>query len=165
MQLKYNAKQGVGSLCVGVNVNSLLYRAAANFPRLLLGRAQKRTLFKHSNVSWRLIKHSYEARGPIRPFTLLSNRSDPETVEPSSFLYKLRPEQRRSLTWMLRQEADTRPWHEEEVEETNIPTLQWRAEGRVQMPIDVSGGVLADDVGYGKTAITLALIECALQRL
>ena len=165
VQLKHDAKQDMGSLSIGVNVNSLLFRAAANFPRLLLGRMPKRTPFENSKVSWRVVKHSYEASGPMKPYTLLSNRSDKETVEPSSFLYKLRPEQRRSLTWMLRQEADTRPWLEEEVEESIIPTLQWRAEGRVEMPIEVSGGVLADDVGYGKTAITLALIECASQRV
>jgi len=39
--------------------------------------------------------------------------------------------------------------------------MGWRAEGRAQVARDVRGGVLADAVGYGKTAITLGLIDAS----
>ena len=40
-----------------------------------------------------------------------------------------------------------------------MTSLGWRAEARVQRAHYVRGGVLADEVGYGKTIITLALID------
>ena len=39
--------------------------------------------------------------------------------------------------------------------------MGWRAEGRVKRPVLVRGGIVADQVGYGKTAITLGLIDAA----
>jgi SNF2 family DNA or RNA helicase len=50
---------------------------------------------------------------------------------------------------------------EEEVAEAVLPNLKWRAEARVQRPVLVRGGIVADEVGYGKTAITLGLIAAA----
>jgi hypothetical protein len=62
---------------------------------------------------------------------------------------------------MIRQESrDAAPFIEEEISEAVLDHLGWRAEGRVQRPIFIRGGVLADQVGYGKTAITLGLIDC-----
>lgn len=52
------------------------------------------------------------------------------------------------------------PFIEEEVSEAILSPLGWRAEGRAQRPVHIRGGVLADQVGYGKTAITLGLIDC-----
>lgn len=88
---------------------------------------------------------------------------------------------------MLRQEASTEPYFEEEVEEAVLPSLNWRAEGRARRPVLVRGGILADEVrfmfrlritmprfalsntsilgfaclkvGYGKTALALALVD------
>jgi SNF2-related domain len=92
---------------------------------------------------------------------------------------------------MLRQEASTEPYYEEEVEETILPSLNWRAEGRARRPVLVRGGILADEVrsvlhivehgenfvctnaspfgfpflkvGYGKTALALGLVDAAPQ--
>ena len=62
---------------------------------------------------------------------------------------------------MIKQEgSEVEPFIEEEISEAIISSLCWRAEGRVQREVLVRGGVLADQVGYGKTAITLALIDC-----
>ena len=54
-----------------------------------------------------------------------------------------------------------RSFIEEEVAEAMLDVLGWRAQGRARRPVQVRGGVLADQVGYGKTAITLGLIDCA----
>jgi hypothetical protein len=72
---------------------------------------------------------------------------------------KLQVERLCSLTWILNQEAiDTAPFAEE-VLEVVLNSLGWRAESRAQRHICVRG-VLADQVGYIKTAITLVLIDC-----
>ena len=47
---------------------------------------------------------------------------------------------------MLQQEASTDPFMEEEVVEAVLPGLNWRAEGRVQRPVLVRGGIVADEV-------------------
>eukprot|EP00971_Amphidinium_carterae_P329741 6462386-Amphidinium_carterae.1 len=42
--------------------------------------------------------------------------------------------------------------------------FQWRAVGRVQKAFQLQGGILGDCVGYGKTAITLGLLDVARRR-
>ena len=62
---------------------------------------------------------------------------------------------------MLRQESTQEPFIEEEVAEEVLSALQWRAEARVMRPVLARGGIIADQVGYGKTAITLGLIDAS----
>ena len=98
---------------------------------------------------------------PPRHFVLPSNKRDPEHAQPSSFTLPLRKEQLRSLWWMLEQEKAEDQSHtfvEEEISEAALPSLGWRAEGKAERPVMIRGGVIADQVGYGKTIISLALI-------
>ncbi|KAI0061030.1 hypothetical protein BV25DRAFT_1870977 [Artomyces pyxidatus] len=153
-QLKLD-EDGVGTVRVGVNVPSLTHRALSRMPTA--GRTGAPTL------SWRLDTDFKPLVKLILPkFKLTSNRADPEHSQPPHFTkFPLRPEQLRSLHWMLKQEeVDAPPFIEEEVSEAILEPLGWRAEGRAQKPVHVRGGVLADEVGYGKTAITLGLIDC-----
>ena len=62
------------------------------------------------------------------------------------------------------QEACTDLFLEQEVAEATLPSLGWRAEAKVERPILARGGVVADQVGYGKTAITIGLIDASPQR-
>jgi hypothetical protein len=55
-------------------------------------------------------------------------------------------------------EGKTHTFIEEEISEAALPALGWRAEGKAERPVMVRGGVIADQVGYGKTIISLALI-------
>ncbi|THH14984.1 hypothetical protein EW146_g5422 [Bondarzewia mesenterica] len=144
---------GIGHVRIGVDVASLIHRALSRLPSA--GRSGERT------VTWRLDTDFKPLVKLILPkFKLSSNRQDPEHSQPPSFVRPLRKEQLRSLDWMLRQEAiDAPPFIEEEISEAILDPLGWRAEGRAQQPVRVRGGVLADEVGYGKTAITLALID------
>lgn len=146
---------GTGVLRLGANFTSLMHRAAARLP--------VRTNVSELKLSWRL-KTDFLPRGKLPPhtFTLLSNRPDPEHVQPPSFEeFALRKEQQRSLSWMLKQEhRDAPPFVEEEISEAILEPLGWRAEGCAQRPVQILGGVLADQVGYGKTAISLGLIDC-----
>ncbi|THG95090.1 hypothetical protein EW026_g6497 [Hermanssonia centrifuga] len=157
-QLKLE-QNGVGNVRIGINIASLVHRALSRLPSA--GRKEPAT------VTWRLnTDFTPVAKLNLAKFTLASNRSDTEHAQPPSFKVPLRAEQLRSLTWMLAQEAtDATPFVEEEISEAILEPLGWRAEGRAQRPIRVRGGVLADQVGYGKTAITLGLIDCTAKEI
>ncbi|RPD59037.1 hypothetical protein L226DRAFT_489066 [Lentinus tigrinus ALCF2SS1-7] len=153
-QLKLD-ENGLGIVRIGVNITSLMHRALSRLPTA--GRTEP------ASLSWRLDTDFTPAVKLTFPkFKLASNRQDSEHAQPPSFTKPLRPEQLRSLTWMLQQESKSAPpFIEEEISEAILEPLGWRAEGRAQRPHHIRGGVLADEVGYGKTAISLGLIDCA----
>ncbi|KAF5361779.1 hypothetical protein D9756_002318 [Leucocoprinus leucothites] len=152
-QLKLE-ENGIGMVRVGINIPTLLHRALSRLPTH--NRPEKPLL------SWRLdTNYTPVVNVNLPKFTILSNKADKEHAQPPNFKTPLRKEQLRSLEWMLTQEADNvAPFVEEEISEALLTPLGWRAEGRAQRPIKVKGGVLADQVGYGKTAITLGLVDC-----
>jgi len=152
-QLKLDTTSSTATVRLGVNITSLLHRAVSLLPHNPRSEAPR--------LSWRLMTE-YVSPVTLEPpkFKLESNRSDQEHEQPPNFRIALRTEQLRSLTWMMQQESkDASPFMEEEVVEAILAPLGWRVEAKVQRPIRVSGGVLADEVGYGKTAITLGLID------
>jgi hypothetical protein len=147
-------EDSVGVVRLGINIPSLLHRAMSRLP------SENRT--GEISVSWRLDTNFIPAaRLDLPKFVIPSNKQDQEHSQPPSFKVPLRKEQLRSLHWMLEREAsDALPFVEEEISEAILAPLGWRAEGRAQRPLHIKGGVLADQVGYGKTAITLGLIDC-----
>ncbi|KAF8574267.1 hypothetical protein K439DRAFT_1665489 [Ramaria rubella] len=154
-QLRLDEQTGIGNVQIGVNVPSLVHRAVSRLPTEKRSEAPK--------VSWRLATdYTPPAKLNLPKFLLSGNKLDPEHTQPPHFKIPLRPEQLRSLGWMIRQESKEAPsFIEEEIAEAILEPLGWRAEGRAQRPVRVRGGVLADEVGYGKTAITLGLIDSA----
>ena len=143
-----------GVMQVGLNPASLVHRARANLPE------------GGNNItnSWRITEHTEEAT-VLNPFRFTSCKESASAPQPPHFeAFKLRPEQQRSLSWMLAQEACTEPFVEQEVAEATLPFLGWRAEAKVERPILARGGVVADQVGYGKTAITIGLIDASPNR-
>ena len=154
-QLKLDSLSGKGTVRIGVNFPSLLHRAYSRLP------SKDRT--EKPRFAWKLDTDFVDpAKLNLPKFTLASNRKDEEHEQPKHFKIPLRKEQLRSLTWMLKQESlDAPPFVEEEIAEAILEPMGWRAQGRAQRPARVRGGVLADEVGYGKTAITLGLIDCA----
>ncbi|KAF9240628.1 hypothetical protein BU15DRAFT_73858 [Melanogaster broomeanus] len=151
--------QNVGAVKIGLNIASLLHRAMSRLP------SENRP--ERPSLTWRLdTDFTPSVKIQLPPLTLKSNRSDPERKQPPNFELDLRKEQLRSLTWMLQREAiDAAPFIEEEISEAILEPLGWRAEGRAQRAVKVRGGVLADQVGYGKTAITLGLIDCSYAKV
>ncbi|TPX64723.1 hypothetical protein SpCBS45565_g05673 [Spizellomyces sp. 'palustris'] len=145
----------LGMLRLGVNVASLVHRALSRLPSKDRPESPK--------VSWRLTTEFTDQEEKLKPLEVKSNKLDPEHEQPPHFeRFKLRKEQSRSLTWMVRQEQTTiEPFVEEEVSEAVLEPLGWRAEAKAERQVFVRGGVLADQVGYGKTAITLGLIDYA----
>jgi len=177
IQLKLSASRSgsenvVVDARIGINAVALAQSALGLFPRESYGRKSilndsspngESTINSDCIFEWRVQPHvedtSYSA-GRFPKLILSSNKKDKAAAQPPNFKkYPLRPEQLRSLSWMLSQEATDYPFYEEEVEEGILPKLGWRAEGRVRRPVMVRGGLIADEVGYGKTAITLGLID------
>ena len=103
------------------------------------------------SFEWRVQRHIEDMSKSPENFpklTLSSNKKDKPAAQPPNFeKYHLRPEQLRSLSWMLSQESTDIPFYEEEDAEGILPKLGWRAEGRVRRPVMVRGGLIADEVG------------------
>ncbi|OAX82532.1 hypothetical protein ACJ72_03117 [Emergomyces africanus] len=114
-----------------------------------------------TSIQWRLCIDNVGFLRQQLPFLKeKNNKADTESTQPPGFkFFKLRAEQLRSLTWMKEQEDVVRPFQEEEVVEAMLPGVNWRAEAKATTKHLVHGGILGDDVGYGKTAITLGLID------
>ena len=146
-----------GILELQLNVATLFHRAYGK----LVGQASKYAPL--SGIQWRLAKDSgFEQLLPFPKLSLESNIGDLEIDMPPNWNQhmKLRLPQLRSLCWMIEQESDiAKPWVEQEIEEARIPSANLRLEARVEWSRHIRGGVLADEVGYGKTAVTLALFD------
>ncbi|KAJ3409272.1 hypothetical protein HDV05_004536 [Chytridiales sp. JEL 0842] len=145
----------LGTFRIGVNFSSLIHRAQSRLPKSNDPDAPKAVL------SWRLVTNVDMSHKTFPILKLTSNRHDKPSAQPPNFIkYPLRPEQLRSLAWMIAQESDDAPpFVEEEISEASLEHLGWRAEGRATREVSIKGGIVADEVGYGKTAITLGLID------
>ncbi|KAL1633340.1 hypothetical protein SLS56_002976 [Neofusicoccum ribis] len=144
-------------LRVGVNLISLAHRALA----LLCA-------FGNSpSVSWNITTEFVPAAAPsLLPFRLLNNLDDPQHSQPNGFLLDLRPAQKRSLSWMRKQEEGQQFFLQEVAEEV-VEQLRWKIEAKAEFATKIKGGVVADQVSYGKTITSLALIHmgfCKHQR-
>lgn len=145
-------EDGLAHVRLAMNPATLMHRALSRLP--------SRASSEKPLLDWRLSRIDPTLTPYNLPeYRLSSNRHDVEADNPSMFKLELRKEQKRSLTWMLNQEAENvEPFVEEEVSEASLSALEWCAEGRARQTHIVRGGVIADAVGYGKTAISLALI-------
>jgi hypothetical protein len=161
------------NLQIGCNAVSLVQRALGILPAESLARKSVFGLDYSNNCSfeWRVIRHIDKTTATFPKLTFTSNKRDKQADQPPGFLkYNLRKEQLRSLTWMLQQESTTEPFFEEEVTEAILPSLNWRAEGRVRRPVLVRAGIVADEVRLhvflcvveGRMYLTLVLYFFAL---
>jgi hypothetical protein len=151
---------GIGHLCISLNLKTLLHRTCAK----LAGRVQENA---EVQFFWRMKTMDMDLGGPvIGTLRLTNNTEDPEDSQPPNFRsIALRPDQLRSLYWIRACESDeSSPFREEEVEEIVLEPLSWRVEAKVTATRSVRGGILADQVGYGKTALVLAMIDAQHQK-
>ncbi|PRP86950.1 DNA repair protein rad8, partial [Planoprotostelium fungivorum] len=153
VQLHYDTQSTMGTMQIGINVASLAHRALSRFSKKSIGTSDT------PKLSWRLDTEFHAPpRLEVPPFFLTSNKKDDTHKQLSYFKLPLRHEQLRSLTWMREQEENPKTFVEEEIAEAILDSLSWRAEGKAERNVLMKGGVLADEVGYGKTAISIGLI-------
>jgi hypothetical protein len=148
-------------LRVFMNAATLIHRAKA---KLLTNGGTSDV-----HLSWRLVTDDgRDLRAKFDRLTLRNNDSVQEAKQPFA-TYQLRPEQLRVVTWMMEQEASGTIFIEEEVVEALIQDIGYRAEGRATRQILRHGGILAQDVGFGKTVVVLASIKnrpsCSAEKL
>lgn len=116
---------------------------------------------------WRICSAPAELQPLLsRPnFQLLDNKSEPRHAQPK-LLHQLRPEQLRSLYWMVQQEGNCILtmiyrcyWQRFRPDEAAPKSLavDWTLDCRVIASFGAHGGVLADEMGYGKTVLAIAL--------
>lgn len=150
---------GIGELRFALNIQSMAHQAFGNLIDPKCPEISKDICFH-----WRLLSNVTElVRTKCQRMDIWDNKEDSCSAQPVMRL-SLRQDQLRSLTWMVAQESDDiKPFLEEEKEEATLPLMSWRAEVRVSMPKTIRGGILADDVGYGKTALILGLIATQRQ--
>ena len=97
---------------------------------------------------------------PVEEFEFEAHRRTKKILTKTTHGPQLREDQKQSLSWILsREREDGETFKEKEVSEAVLAELGWRAEVMVTSQKRVLGGVLADQVGFGKTATTLALID------
>ena len=149
-------------ILIGVNAQTLVHRAIAKL--LATGNGPTKGTIK---ASWR-VKTDYLASSFLKSdsFAIPNNDADQRRPFPSKEpsdqdkgpRLKLRPEQERSLHWMIRRDCgECPPFQEVVIEESLSKHLDWRIEARAVRDCTVRGGIIADEVGYGKTITTIAL--------
>ena len=78
--------------------------------------------------------------------------------------HELRSSQKDAVIWMLHREQAPLGFIKREVEEEVVAPLNLRVMGKAEwttrFPFSSRGGVVAHEIGYGKTVVTLALIDC-----
>jgi SNF2 family DNA or RNA helicase len=148
-------------------------------PGVILARMLRRgTALPAAAFTWRVVDSNREPQqkslvvhrglaADVGEFSILCNVEDAAHTQPPRFLeFPLRIEQLRSLGWMIMQERRRREVFVTELREA-IPcpdAAHWFVEGSLRCEYrDVKGGVLADAIGYGKTACTIGLIDCTSQ--
>ncbi|KAI0853261.1 hypothetical protein F5Y00DRAFT_271691 [Daldinia vernicosa] len=109
---------------------------------------------KHSFVPFR------ESLKGLAEFPLPEDIRTEMSIKMKSFRTKLSKCQSQSLGWTLWREIYGPEFTEREIEEEIVPDLKLRLIGCAERKAYHHGGILADDVGYGKTIIMLALMHC-----
>ncbi|KAK5743775.1 hypothetical protein LTR17_002397 [Elasticomyces elasticus] len=134
-------------LDLGVNIVSLVHRAAARLPSGSID----------VDAQWRLDTGNVVSSVMSRPkFKLMATDGVDPFEDELDMSVSLFPNQRLVLAWMQKQELGV-TFRAEEAEEAVIQGLGWRAEVRVSAPVLVRGGICADHPGFGKTITSLAL--------
>ncbi|KAL2758172.1 hypothetical protein ACRALDRAFT_207366 [Sodiomyces alcalophilus JCM 7366] len=154
-----------------VNPTALAHEAWQHLPTHGAEKAKAPRRDKTQRMGFRVefgfVDPSLKNLAPFRHHLLAgspSGRSDfaeEQHILPPSFArnnMRLRPDQEKAVLWMVRQESPATCFIESESAEYLISdTIRMRAHAEVTNR--ARGGVLAHDVGYGKTVVTLGLID------
>ncbi|KAK1986174.1 DNA repair protein RAD8 [Colletotrichum cereale] len=99
-----------------------------------------------------------QSLAPVRDgdFLLDNARQPPNFVRNGM---ALRRDQLEAVQWMMKREHANDKFIEKEFEECLLPSVNVRLHATASMENLARGGVLAHDIGYGKTIVTLGLID------
>ena len=130
---------------------SMLSRLIGHYHHLEEGVQAKWTIAKSTNIA-PLIN--------LSNLNLASNKNDPSNLQltASSFRRQLWVSQKQVLLWMVEKEGRDDAWMEVEREEINVEALGKRFDLEVSRGVKMQSGILADQVGAGKTTTCFALV-------
>ena len=142
---------------IAVSIRSLAHRAIASLPNLPY---HARGVI---DVSWKMTRSSQESivREKLKPFELLNcDEEEPRDWFFENTPFRLRQDQARSFQWMIsRDSKEVLPFSETAFEESISHHIGFKLEARAVRKRKSRGGIVADDVGFGKTVTILALIQ------
>ncbi|KAI1425705.1 hypothetical protein F5Y12DRAFT_355805 [Xylaria sp. FL1777] len=146
-----------------VNVDLLVHRAANHLPppSNCSGEAPDvKTIIDIKKGSLNIPNLIFESFGKSLK-SLQRSPKEESTAPKIEFMNgcSLTEQQLISLNWMLERELNPPPFTEREMEECRFDPLNLRILAAAERKIRCPGGILADDVGYGKTIISLALMQ------
>lgn len=145
------------SVEVSVCPEAAAHRAAAAITH---GKAQEVT------CSWRLIEPSSALESTPGAFKVPTSDDYDQALTPKMFVngYKLYPRQARALARMQSVEAGDILFSQEERSEHALPGVGWIFEAKAEVNRKLPGGVLADEMGAGKTVTTIALVAAGKEQ-
>ena len=159
LAVEMHCSDGQALLEIRLNIAVLLHRT---LPKLGVDLTTNRGSV---DMRWRIAAaNDLEASPDFETPRLLTNNEEELVGTPPGFLRPLWDQQKRALNWMIKQEKLDHSWDEWEREEMSVPAFNWRLEAEGLSRKDIKGGVLADEVGGGKTTTSLALVANDLSR-
>ncbi|KAI1611632.1 hypothetical protein EDD36DRAFT_409129 [Exophiala viscosa] len=139
-----------GLLDVQLNITTMAHRATS----LHVGH-----IGKLLDLLWHIERYNHLATPPKFVNIKISSNISGEVIATlrlgNRLLWK---SQREVLAWMQQCEDSPQLWNELAQVECRLPSLQCRVEVKSFLEREIRGGVVADDVGAGKTTTSLALI-------
>lgn len=137
---------------VGVLPETLIHQAVAllKFP----------DMSEDITTQWAFVTDDRSDSGQVFKRLILKGTADEQQPSQSDDCgIDLFEEQLTSLAWQLKQEQSPPEFTEQEIVEARIPQLGYRVMGKAVRNVRKRGGILAHDVGFGKTVLMLALIS------
>lgn len=147
------SRDGTIEFKLGFNPLSLCHRASSILPVLPNPSPVTETSW------WLSTDEPTHSIDRLVPFELLNTQNENSATHPPGFShnYRLRPEQLRKLAWMEAQEKGV-VFTEREFVEHRQRQFRYNLMGQAKRRRMVRGGILADEVGFGKTILILAII-------
>jgi hypothetical protein len=153
ISILFRISQGFLDLKAGINPKTLCHRAVAALqPR---GPA---------HTSWCFVTDDAPMKVRCLPYELKDTMDEKLALQPPGFSkdFALRPEQLRTLSWMLKQERGISFSQREFVEATHRE-MGYMVMAQASEQRKIRGGIIASEVGFGKTAVILALMLSCLE--